>query len=138
MKKTNFNQFEPKVINRFSVVFPEPFDLPAYVCKKTTRPVLYLSPTGIRNWENMIFEFYDPVTPSTSQALHNGIRNLRTLDSQTITITLLLLGPPGDIVEKWDITGEISKIDFGILDYTNGDPITISLFFNVHYAVLQF
>jgi hypothetical protein len=81
---------------------------------------------------------YDPISPSTSQSIMYGLRELRKKDSQQIKVNIKLLGPVGDIVEEWDVIGEIDYIDFGHLDWSSGETLNIKVAMKVHYAILQY
>lgn len=132
-----FKQFEPKNSNRFYVKFGDPFNIPIYVIKEVQRPSFKMANCGIQ-WNDMIFTMYDPITPSTSQAIFEGLRKLRMQDSQQIKINLKLLGPIGDSIELWDIVGTIDYIDFGYLDWNSGDPLNIKVNIKVLHAILQY
>lgn len=131
-------EHEPKVDNRFLVEFPEFFNIPEYVIHKTTRPSFKMERYGKMKWDDMVFTLYDPIAPSSAQAIMNGIKELNKKDSQVITVTLKLLGPVGDVVEKWSIIGEIDKIDFGKLDWKNDEQLLIKIYFKVSYCTLEF
>lgn len=139
MNNTNneFSSSEPKTENRFMVNFGAPFNIPAFAVYKTTRPIYIKSNKGAK-WADMEFLLRDMIEPSVSFALMDGIRKLRKLDSDTIIITISILGPIGDQVEKWEVTGQIKSIDFGELDFNSDELLTITVSVNVHYAILQF
>lgn len=130
-----FKTFEPKKENRFIINIGEPFNIPEYVIKATSRPSIKTTNAGYR-WEKMIFEMYDPISPSTSQAIMNGLEKLKKQDCQDITITINLVDPVGTSIEKWKVIGNIDLIDFGRLDFNSDEQLTIKLYFNVHYAIL--
>jgi len=130
-----FKTFEPKKENRFIINIGEPFNIPEYVIKATSRPSIKTTNAGYR-WEKMIFEMYDLISPSTSQAIMNGLEKLKKQDCQDITITINLVDPVGTSIEKWKVIGNIDLIDFGRLDFNSDEQLTIKLYFNVHYAIL--
>jgi hypothetical protein len=132
-----FEQFEPKKSNRFHVKFGDPFNIPIYVIKEVQRPSFKMANCGIR-WDDMVFTMYDPISPSTSQSIMYGLRELRKKDSQQIKVNIKLLGPVGDIVEEWDVIGEIDYIDFGHLDWSSGETLNIKVAMKVHHAILQY
>jgi len=138
MKNKQFEPFEPKIENRWIVQFPEYFNLDSFVFYKTTRPSFKLKQYGKIKWDDMCFTLYDPICPSTSQKLIKGIKELNKQDSQVICIKINILGPIGDEVEKWEINGEIYKINFGELDYTSSELLFVKVYFKVNYAKLIF
>jgi hypothetical protein len=132
-----FIPFEPKKNNKFNVTFGEPFNIPTNVIKEFQRPSPKLTKTGIK-WDDMVFTMYDPISPSTSQSIMDGLRELRKKDNPQIKVNIKLLGPIGDIVEEWDVIGEIDYIDFGHLDWSSGEQLNIKVAMKVQYAVLQY
>jgi hypothetical protein len=129
--------FEPKKENRFIVKFGKPFFIPEYVINQTARPSFKKTNSGMK-WDNMVFTMYDPITPSTSQSLMDGLRVLRTHDSQIIDVVIQIMDPVGTIVEEWKVTGEINSIDFGKLYWKSDEALMINVYFDVHYAVLNY
>lgn len=129
---------EPKKENRYQVSFSEPFEIPQYAIKPTNRPSFNKTKNGVIVWDDMVFSMYDIIHPSTSAAIMEGIRELRKRDSYEMKITIEGLDPVGGIVERWIVTGEISRVDFGTLDWASDDPVTIKVYFKVRYAVLCF
>ena len=90
---------------------------------------------------------YDPIVPSGVQAVIEWIR----LGHESVTgrdgysdfykknVTFQLLGPVGDIVEKWDLKGAyIQSANFGDLDWSVSEPVDITCTLRYDYAVLQF
>jgi len=138
METSKFEPFEPKRENRFYVEFQEPFNIPAYVTKETKRPSFTLTRNNTIVWDDFIFKMYDPIVPSSAEALMKGIRELRTKDSQIIKVKIKGLDPTGGVIEEWEIIGEIEKTDFGTLSYKSDEPIIISVYFKTHYVILQY
>lgn len=138
METKEFKPFESKTESRFVVNFPEPFKIPQYVVHKASRPSFYTTESGMIIWNSIDFVLYDPISPSTSASIMEGIKELRKRDSQKLIIGIEILSPVGDIVESWDIHGKISSIDFGVLDWKNKNPLNITIDFNVDYAQLKF
>lgn len=133
--ETKYKQQEPKFVNRFLLSLPEPFKVPQWACKQCDRPIFL----GHGNWDDMVFVFNDVIgLNSTTTGFITGIREMQKLDSQEITLTLQMLGPVGDIVEEWKITGEIKLIDFGKLDYESTNPVEITMVFEPHTVILNF
>jgi hypothetical protein len=72
---------------------------------------------------------YDPVSPSTSQAIMKGLEELRKRESKTININLQIMDPVGDIVEDWSLAGQILSVNFGDLSWEKDEPVKIYLVF---------
>ena len=54
-------------------------------------------------------------------------------------INFKVLGPVGDIIEKWTLYGTyIQDATFGDLDFTVSDPVEITLQLRYDYAILEF
>jgi hypothetical protein len=111
--------FEPKMTSRFICYVKDKEDnqfIPSYLLKKIARPVVnrYIeNGEGKWRWNPIEIEIYDPVVPSAAQMLVKYIENPVVFD-----MLVKLLGPVGDIVEKWEFTNvEITSIDFGTLDW---------------------
>lgn len=129
--------FEPKKENRFFVEFGAPFNIPKWVVRQASRPSFRTANSGIV-WENMVFCLYDPIRPSTAQAVTEGLRELRKQDSQTVEVGIKILDPVGDTIEHWKVVGEINGVDFGQLDWNSDKPLSIWVYFHVNHAVLNF
>jgi len=134
---THFDSYEPKMENRFIVVFPEYFYIPSYVIHNTTRPSCSVRRDMI-SWNNITFDMYDPVGPSTSQAIMNGLSNLKKLDSYKLEILIQELGPVGDKVAEWKLIGEITYIDFGTLNWKSYEPVKITMGFKIEDCKLNY
>ena len=53
--------------------------------------------------------------------------------------TRRILGPVGDIVEKWTLYGTmIQDAAFGDLDFSDSNPVEITLTLRYDYAILEF
>ena len=54
-------------------------------------------------------------------------------------VNFQVLGPVGDIVEKWTLYGTyIQDAAFGDLDFSASDPVEITLTLRYDYAILEF
>jgi len=152
-----FTAFEPKVKNRFIMRIA---DIPAYMIKMATRPsitfdVITLDHINIKRkvqgkgeWNDINITLYEPIVPSAAQAVMEWVR----LSHESLTgrrgysdfykkdISLELLGPVGDVVEKWDIKGSfITQVNFGDLDWAAGaDVVTAEVTLAMDYCVLQY
>ena len=129
--------FEPKVENRFIVKIGKPFNIPPYVISSAKRPSFTKANNGIK-WDDMVFTMYDPITPSTSQTIMEGLKKLENQESQSIEITIQVMGPVGDAVEEWKIIGEIDSIDFGRLDWKSDETLMIELYLKTQYVTLNY
>ena len=112
-----FEEFEPKTNNRFLVTFLN-IDIPPFVVFKVRRPRLCEG-----KWTPMSFEMWDPIEKSTTRALYDR--------PELIDLTLSLLTPVGEITEEWRIKGKISEINWGVLDWSNGDPVEIQVMMDI-------
>jgi hypothetical protein len=130
--------FEPKTANRFIVKFGEPFDIiPEYVTKSVSALTLNRIDESYV-WEDVVFELYDPIHPSTSAKIRDAMDVLKKLQSNTILVNVTLLDPVGTVISEWKLTGFIKEIDFGKLTWENGNPIIISIKFKVYSAILNY
>jgi len=133
------SSFEPKTSNRFIVEFQSPFNIPLYSIHKISLPSFTKAHQFSRIiWDDIIVEFYDPVSPSTSQAIMEGLRKLREMDTQDITISIKMLGPVGDTVSEWLIKGEIDTINFGELNWKKDDVVNITMKIKTTSAILNY
>ena len=149
--------FEPKVKNRFQL---EIDGIPAYLIRAASRPSIsfdeivlehinvkrYIKGKG--TWDPLEITLYDPIVPSGAQAvmewlrLHheaiNGRDGYQSMFARDITISVL--GPIGDIVEKWTLKGAwIVSANFGDLSWEEGaSPVDIILSLRFNAAILEF
>ena len=131
----------------------------AYLIKKIDRPnVTFQEITldhinvkrkikGKANWENITCELYDPVTPSGAQSVMEWIR----LSHESVTgrdgysdfykkdIRIKTLGPVGDIVEEWILKGAYCQTaNFGPMDWSSSEPVSITMTIVMDYAILNY
>jgi hypothetical protein len=151
-----FTAFEPKMKNRF-VLYMD--GIPSYIVKKAKRPSLTQDSKAIDHinlqryvkgktkWDAMELTLYDPIVPSGAQAVMEWVR----LHHESVTgrdgylefykkdLTLNVLGPVGDKVEEWILKGaQITKVDFGELDWAQDDVMEFSMTIQPDYCVLNF
>ena len=151
-----FTAFEPKLQNRFLMNID---GIDAYLIKKIDRPNITFKEItldhinvkrkikGKANWENISCELYDPVTPSGAQAVMEWVR----LSHESVTgrdgysdfykkdIRIKTLGPVGDIVEEWILKGAYCQnANFGSMDWSANDPVSITMSIVMDYAILNF
>lgn len=156
-KKTSdiFPAFEFKSKSRFIAKFKDSSGefLPSFVIQSIDRPRFTQDTRGKIMWFPLDVKLYDPIVPSTAQSLFTHISK-----NERFNITIELLGPVGDVVEKWEIANaHISNVNFGTLRWsstgentkfkieqpnltylTDTDPLIISLEIQYEYAKLIF
>ena len=154
-----FTAFEPKVANRFIMGID---GIPAYLIKATGRPQINNNPItldhinlkrklkGKSEWQDIEVTLYDPIVPSAAQAVMEWVRlghesvtgRNGYADFYKKTLTIDVLGPVGDKVEKWSIYGAFpSSVNFNAtaLDWSNGgDPLMVSITVAMDYCVLEY
>ena len=90
---------------------------------------------------------YDPVVPSATQAtmevdssFHESVTGRNGYaDFYKKDLVFNMLGPVGDKVEEWTVKGAfINNATFGTVDWTNGEPLEVSLTVAYDYAILQY
>lgn len=153
-----FTAFEPKVQNRFIMNID---GIPAYLIKTAARPtinnnVITLDHINLKRklkgkseWQDLEITLYDPIVPSGAQAVMEWVR----LAHESVTgrngyadmykkdVQIQVLGPVGDIVEKWDIKGAFpSSVNFNGagLDWSAQEALMISVTLSMDYCILQF
>lgn len=154
-----FTAFEPKVANRFIMGID---GIPAYLIKAVSRPQINNNPItldhinlrrklkGKSEWQDIEVTLYDPIVPSAAQAVMEWVRlghesvtgRNGYADFYKKTLTIDVLGPVGDKVEKWSIYGAlVSSANFNTtaLDWSNGgDPLMVSITIAMDYCVLEY
>ena len=151
-----FTPFEPKTKNRFIM---EVEGVPSFLIRAMSRPSIEFEEIelnhinvkryvkGKSRWQPLDITLYDPIVPSGAQAVIEWIR----LGHESVTgrdgysdfykknVTFQVLGPVGDIVEKWTLYGTfIQDATFGDLDFSSSDPVEITLTLRYDYAILEF
>ena len=151
-----FTAFEPKLKNRYIMQID---GIPAYLIKAANRPSITFEEVELNHmnvkrwvkgkgtWEALEITLYDPVVPSTAQAVMEWIR----LSHESVTgrdgysdfykkdCSINVLGPVGDIVEEWTLKGAfIQAANFGDLAFDSNDPAEIVVTLRYDYAILQF
>jgi hypothetical protein len=151
-----FTAFEPKTANRFIMTLD---GIPSYLIRKVDRPKLtqevkkldhinlqrYVKGKSV--WDSLSLELYDPIVPSGAQAVMEWVR----LHHESVTgrdgyadfykkdIIINVLGPVGDKVEEWILKGcQITKVEFGEMDWSKDDPAAISLQIQPDYCILNY
>lgn len=114
--------FEPKIDRRFITYFTNSKGpiLPSFVVYAIDRPKCSVKKSEFDgknkiNWEPITAKLYDPIVPSSAQAIFHNI-----IDGELFKLVVDVLGPIGDKVEEWEFTGcRFSHIDFGTMDWRN-------------------
>jgi hypothetical protein len=154
--KMFYTNFEPKMKSRYIM---EIDGIDAYLIKKAARPTIKFETIvldhinikrklqGKGEWEDIKLELYDPIVPSAAQKVMEWVR----LGHESITgrrgyadfykkdLTIKMLGPVGDVIEKWKLKGAfIVNVDFSDLDYTSDDIAQIDIDLAYDYAILEY
>jgi hypothetical protein len=154
--KMFYTNFEPKLANRFIM---EINGIQSYMIKTASRPtftseVVDLDHINIKrkikgksSWDDINITLYDPIVPSGAQQVMEWIRSshesLTGRDGYAAfykkDITFYLLGPVGDKIEQWTLKGAfITSANFGELDWSSNDPLSIELQLSFDYAILEY
>ena len=151
-----YTPYEPKLKNRFIMDID---GIPAYTIKTAQRPQITFEEVTLEHmnitryvkgkgrWQQLQITLYDPIGPSAASAVIEWIR----LHHESATgrdgysdfykknINFQVLGPVGDIIEKWTLNGAfIADASFGDMDFASSDPIEKTLTLRYDYAILEF
>ena len=151
-----YTPYEPKLKNRFIMDID---GIPAYTIKTAQRPQITFEEVTLEHmnitryvkgkgrWQQLQITLYDPIVPSAASAVIEWIR----LHHESATgrdgysdfykknINFQVLGPVGDIIEKWTLNGAfIADASFGDMDFASSDPVEIALQLVYDYAILEF
>lgn len=151
-----YKNWEPKLSNRFIL---EMDGIDSYLVKTASRPsvtteVVELDHINIKRkikgkttWEDMTITLYDPVVPSGAQQVMEWLRMsheaLTGRDGYAAfykkTLNFKMLGPVGDVVELWTLKGAwVSAANFGDMDWSGNDPMSIEATITYDYAILEY
>ena len=154
--KIFYTPYEPKVQNRFIMTVD---GIPSFIMKKVSRPQIDCGEVvldhiniirkvkGKCKWQDMTMTLYDPIVPSGAQAVMEWVRTAHESvtgrdgysDFYKKNVTIDVLGPVGDKVEKWTIWGAyIKTAQFGDMDWSTETQVEISLTLAMDYAVLEY
>ena len=149
-------QFEPKTQNRFILYID---GIPAYMMKSCARPNINNNPItidyinlkrklkGKSEWADISVTLYDPIVPSAAQAVMEWVRLAHESatgrngysDFYKKDVVINVLGPLGDKVEEWTLKGAFpASVNFGTMDYANGDAVTIEMTLAMDFAILNY
>ena len=151
-----FTPFEPKLQNRFILTID---GVPSYTINASGRPQIEFEEVELRHmnvsryvsgkgtWQPLEIVLYDPIVPSSAQAVMEWIR----LSHESVTgrdgyadfykkdVVINTLGPVGDKIEEWSLKGAwIQAANFGELSFENVAPVEIVCTLRYDYAILQF
>ena len=150
------NKFEPKRNYRW-VLAIEGID--AFLVSETNRPTIqigdkkiefinsYRNIAGKLTFQDISVKLHDPIAPSGAQQVMEWIRThyesvsgrAGYADFYKRDLQIKLLDPIGTVVELWDIKGAfITQANYGSLQYSGDDIMTIDLTLKIDNCVLQF
>lgn len=154
--KMFYKDFEPKLSMRFIM---EIDGIESYIIKTAARPtftseVVELDHINLKRkikgksvWDDVNITLYDPIVPSGAQMVMDWVRqsheSLTGRDGYAAfykkRINFFVLGPVGDKVEQWTLVGAfISSANFGDMDWSSNDPMSIELTLSYDYAILEY
>lgn len=129
--------YEPMRVNRFLVIFPESFNISPYFIRSTSRPSLSFNRNGnVQSWDDIEFNLIDAIEPSSSRRIFELINSEELYNP--IVVKLQMLDPVGTVVSDWSLWGRITSVDFGRLDYSNGDLAEIKMTMAISNAILNY
>ena len=154
--KIFYTPYEPKVQNRFILQVD---GIPSFIMKKVSRPQidcgevildhinLIRKVKGKCKWGDITMTLYDPIVPSGAQAVMEWVRTQHEsvtgrdgyADFYKKDFDIFVLGPVGDKVENWKVTGAyIKTAQFGDLDWATETQVEIQLTIALDYCVLEY
>ena len=128
--KIFYTPYEPKLKNRFIM---EIAGIPAFTIKTAQRPQItfdevQLEHMNVTRYVKLMILHYESYTFIYVYS-----------DFYKKNVTFQVLGPVGDIVEKWTLYGTmIQDAAFGDLDFSDSNPVEITLTLRYDYAILEF
>ncbi len=148
--------WEPKKQHQFIMAID---GIPAYLIKSAAKPSvangeITLDHINVQRyvkgktvWSTLAISLYDPIVPSAAQSVMEWIR----LHHESATgrdgyssfykkeVKLRQLSPLGEIIEEWILHGTyITDSNFGSLDWSTEDVVTIELTLRYDWAFLNF
>ena len=148
--------WEPKRQHQFIM---EIADVPAYLVKATAKPSMTNGEIALDHinvqryvkgksvWNTIGLTLYDAIVPSAAQSVMEWVR----LHHESATgrdgyksmyqkeVTLNQLSPLGEIIEKWTLKNAfITETNFGSLDWSSEDVVTIEMTLRYDWALLNF
>lgn len=157
---SNAYSWEPKKQHQFIMAIEGPgVTIPAYLIKASAKPSFtngevtldYINQQryvkGKTVWNSISVTLYDAIVPSGAQAVMEWARlhheSLTGRDGYSSyykkTIKLQQLSPLGEIIEEWTLYNTyINEANFGSLDWSTEDTVTIEMTLRYDYAELSF
>jgi hypothetical protein len=147
-----YTAFEPKTNHRHLVKVTNKDGkevFPTFVIKKVARPSFEVDKVyrgenedgggveeKILRYDPIRLTLYDPIVPSTSQAVYITLRG----DDNCYGLSIRVLGPVGDTVEEWEVkNAKITKVSFSTMDWSKtGDPATVNVWFQSDDITLKY
>jgi hypothetical protein len=149
--------WEPKYQHRFIMSMTD--GIPSHLIKASAKPTLEngeisLDHINIKRklkgksvWNSISITIYDAIVPSAAQAVMQWVRQHH--ESATgrdgysgqykKDIKLKQLSGLGEVIEEWNLYGcYLQSINFGSLDWSAEDVVTIEATLNYDYAFLSF
>jgi hypothetical protein len=120
------NSYAPKRKFRWILSIP---GIDSFVIKSCNRPRIYLD-YGLKLIKSgtVVVKTYDPISPSAAHRFWKLLHN-----DKAFNFSLKLLDNIGNVVERWDFKqGMLTSVDFGTLDYSSADVITIKA--KIHFS----
>ncbi len=113
------HNYEPKRNYRFTVNFPEEFNIDSFLVKSITMPTLSNGTCG-----SIEMKFMDVIGKSISQKLYDLYEKFKKTLSDSekgiFSFEIAILDPVGAPLETWKIDVEtIKSINYGTLDYSD-------------------
>jgi hypothetical protein len=149
--------WEPKYQHRFIMSMTD--GIPSHLIKASAKPTLEngeitLDHINVKRkikgksmWNSIAITIYDAIVPSAAQAVMQWVR----LHHESATgrdgyssqykkdITLQQLSGLGEVIEEWTLYGcYLQSVNFGSLDWSAEDVVTIDATLNYDYAFLSF
>lgn len=151
-----YREFEPKMQMRFIM---EIDGVESFLIKTAARPTITQEAVEIDHinlkrkikgksvWDDITITLYDPIVPSGAQMVMDWVRqsheSLTGRDGYSAfykkTIDFYGLGPVGDKVEHWKLVGAfINSANFGDMDWSSSDLVSIEVGLSYDYAILEY
>jgi hypothetical protein len=155
---TNAFAWEPKKQHQF-IMYVGSNTIPSHLVKAASKPSLQNGEIALDHinvqryvkgksvWQTMTLTLYDAIVPSAAQSVIEWIR----LHHESATgrdgyssfykkdVRLHQLSPLGEVIEEWILHGAyITDTNFGSLDWSTEDVVTIEMTLRFDWAFLNF
>ena len=129
---TSIKEFYPKTNNRFFVYMD---GVPVELIHKVIRPIVSVV-EGKYTYSNLVLIIWDPIVPSASQIFTDFQRENKTTFDE---ITLDILGPVGEVVEKWVYKNcQLQDIIYSDCDWADSQPVNIKVRLSFEECIHEF